>query len=197
MHTLFVLLGTPGSGKTELVRILTGAHPTYQALAIPSLQRIITTTTRLPRTGEEQGREYWFQTLQLFEEEWKSGNLLERAEYRGNHYGLRKSDITHVLEKGDGIIIMEHQGATILREWKPETHFLYMLPLPSAILEARMHERGSTPAEIAQRIQSLPEEQIDIMRCVMQNPLRFAINNTGMLESTATHVREYMMRRRS
>lgn len=158
MPNLFILLGPSGSGKTTLAGAVTGEDALFRDLAVPHCARIITTTTRPPRSNERNGREYWFRSAHDFEQDWKRGDLLERATYHGNNYGLRKSDVSCVLEKKDGLILMEPQGAQVVCEWKPETHLLYLLPLPEEELRARMMIRGASSEDVAKRLSDIPGE---------------------------------------
>ena len=192
MNMLFILLGTSGSGKTALTKMLTTSP--QSPYFVQGLSRVITTTTRAirPEDGEVQGQAYWFRTREEFEEDWTSGDLLERAEYKDNHYGLRKSDVHTALTHGDGIVLMESQGAHIMVNWKPDAHLIHLAPLPESILRDRMKKRGDAKEVIAHRLQGVEAEKSEIARlaCIYRNTCE--LDNSGTLEATAVQAKQYI-----
>ncbi|MSS74604.1 guanylate kinase [Candidatus Pacearchaeota archaeon] len=199
MHNLFIMLGPSGSGKTTLVEAVTGENQLYADLRIPSLKRVITSTTRKPRSingngFEQNGQAYWFRTPTEFEQDWTSGELLERAEYKGNHYGLRKSDIVDTLTTHDGFLIMEPQGTRKMLAWKPDTHVLYLLPIAEEQLHRRMLARGASTEDIQRRLHDIPGEYDTINALVKTHNPRYIhpITNDGPVTQGIAQMRTYI-----
>lgn len=149
---LTVLSGFSGSGKGTVTRMLLEQYENY-ALSISA-------TTRAPRAGEENGREYFFKTVEEFEKMIAKEDLIEYAKYVDNYYGTPRTYVEEQLERGRDVILeIEIQGALKVKEKFPETLLLFVTPPSAAELKRRLEGRGTeTPEVIASRMKRAREE---------------------------------------
>jgi len=118
---LFIVSGPSGSGKSSLCDALLKQSP--------NLSLSISCTTREPRPGEEDGREYHFLSKTSFEAQRDDGAFLEWANVHGNLYGTRKSDVETALEEGRDILLeIDWPGAAPVAEPVPPARRLFLLP---------------------------------------------------------------------
>jgi guanylate kinase len=116
-------------------------------------------TTRAPRTGEVDGREYIFVTLDAFRAALAAGELVEHAEVYGNFYGVPRSQLRAVLDAGRDVILrVDVQGAATLRGLLPGALFIFLAPPSIDALEARLRARGDDPATIPPRLAAAARE---------------------------------------
>jgi guanylate kinase len=124
---------------------------------IPGLELSVSATTREPREGEEDGRDYHFLSHEEFDERIRSGEFVEHAEYAGNRYGTLRSELDRPAR---GIVLeIDLQGARQVREALPEATQIFIEPPSLADLEERLKARGSDSAEqIERRLAVAPQE---------------------------------------
>src|SRR5205809_5052917 len=117
-NPLLIVLSAPsGTGKTTLCEQL--------LIARPNLTRAITCTTREPRSGEQDGVDYYFLDAGTFLKRVQAGNFLEHATVHGNSYGTLKSEVVGKLRQGKDVILnVDVQGAATIREASNEDHEL-------------------------------------------------------------------------
>ena len=119
----------------------------------------VTMTTRPPRTGEVDGREYIFVTPDAFRAALAAGELLEHAEVYGNSYGVPRSQLQSVLAAGRDVIMrVDVQGAATLRGLLPGALFIFLAPPDIDVLEARLRARGDDPATFSARRAAVARE---------------------------------------
>ncbi|MDD6201782.1 MAG: guanylate kinase [Lachnospiraceae bacterium] len=149
---LTVVSGFSGAGKGTLMNLLLKTYENY-ALSISM-------TTRAPRPGEENGREYFFITKEEFEEHIAKDELIEYAQYVGNYYGTPKAYVEEKLNEGKDVILeIEIQGALKIKEKFPEALLLFVTPPNAAELQKRLKGRGTETDEvILQRLHRAAEE---------------------------------------
>ncbi|MCQ4670607.1 guanylate kinase [Lactonifactor longoviformis] len=149
---LVVVSGFSGAGKGTLMRALMNRYMNY-ALSVSA-------TTRAPREGEEDGREYFFKTREEFEQLIKEDALIEYAQYVGNYYGTPKDYVEKELESGRDVILeIEIQGALKVKEKIPDALLLFVAPPSAGELKRRLVGRGTeTPEVIGSRLQRAAEE---------------------------------------
>ncbi len=112
----------------------------------------VSATTRSPRPGEEDGRQYFFLTRERFEEMIAAGQMLEYAQYSGNYYGTPKQFVEDKLAAGvDVVLEIEVQGAAKVRQACPEALFIFVLPPSFEALRSRLTGRGTEDAATVQR----------------------------------------------
>lgn len=109
-------------------------------------------TTRKPRNGEVDGREYFFSTREDFEKAIKNGELLEYAEFVGNYYGTPLHEVERLRNEGKNVILeIEVQGATQVQEKCPDAISIFIIPPSMEELESRIRGRKSEAEEIVQQ----------------------------------------------
>ena len=127
---LIVFTGPSGVGKGTLLRRLLKQHP--------DIQLSISATTRQPRPGEENGKDYYFVSRSDFETMVKNGALLEWAEFAGNLYGTPRQPLEAMIDRGHTVILeIELDGARQVRDSLPEARQIFVLPPSVEELEAR------------------------------------------------------------
>jgi len=143
---LFVVTGASGTGKTTLVK---------EALStVPGIGWSVSATTRGPRTGEVDGRDYHFVSREDFEAKVAAGELLEWAEVYGNYYGTLRAPVDAALARGESILLeIDVQGARQVRAAAPEAVLIFVLPPSVDVLEGRLRGRATDDAAtIARRV---------------------------------------------
>jgi guanylate kinase len=149
---LFVVVAPSGAGKTSLVNRLLEAEP--------GIRLSVSHTTRAPREGEVDGREYHFVTRAAFEAMIAAGDFLEHADVYGNYYGTSRRWIEQELEgEHDVLLEIDWQGALQVRKLFPRMVGIFILPPSLAELRRRLTDRGKdSPAVIERRMASAREE---------------------------------------
>lgn len=132
---LIVISGFSGSGKGTIMKELIRRYPEKYALSISA-------TTRQPREGERDGREYFFKTKEEFLSMIEHNELLEHAQYVGNYYGTPKAYVQQQLQAHKHVILeIEIQGALKIKEQFPQTLLLFVTPPSAEILKERLTGR--------------------------------------------------------
>ena len=149
---LVVVSGFSGAGKGTVMKRLMEKYDGY-ALSVSA-------TTRKPRPGEEDGREYFFRTRDEFEKLIEEDALLEYAQYVENYYGTPRSYVEEQLQAGRNVILeIEIQGAMKIKEKIPEALLVFVTPPTVEELERRLTGRGTETAQvIADRLARACEE---------------------------------------
>ena len=153
---LVVISGFSGAGKGTLMKKLLQDYEQY-ALSISM-------TTRAPREGEVDGREYFFTTREQFEDKIKQGGFIEYARYCGNYYGTPKDYVEQQMEAGRDVILeIEIQGAMKVKKQFPNAILLFVMPPSVAELHQRLVGRGTETEEvIMERLLRANEEAVGI-----------------------------------
>ena len=149
---LTVLSGFSGAGKGTVLRRLLEKYDNY-ALSI-------STTTRGPREGEENGREYFFKTREEFEKMIAKDELIEYAMYVNNYYGTPKAYVQEQLAEGKDVILeIEVQGALKVKEKFPDTPLIFITPPTASELKRRLTDRGTeSPEVVEERMKTAAKE---------------------------------------
>lgn len=156
---LIVLSGPAGCGKTTVA--------TRLVEEMERLERVVTATTRQPREGEVDGRDYHFLSVEDFEQQIAEGAFYEFAKVHGRYYGTLKAPVEQRLAAGaDALLVIDVQGAASLREQASANPALqrqlctvFIQPQSLGQLEERLRGRGSDDeAEIARRMATAREE---------------------------------------
>jgi guanylate kinase len=141
---LYVVAAPSGAGKTTLVRLLLDNEP--------GVHLSISYTTRAPRPGEADGREYHFVDVATFRAMMVRGDFLEWAEVHGNFYGTSKVWIGDQLAAGHDVLLeIDWQGAQQVRAVFPEAIGVFILPPSMEELTRRLTGRGTDSAEVIER----------------------------------------------
>jgi guanylate kinase len=151
---LFIVSAPSGAGKSSLVKALLAKDP--------KLALSVSFTTRAPRPGEADGREYHFVDARTFEAMLERGEFLESAEVHGNHYGTSQKWIADARARGQDILLeIDWQGAQQVRKVFPDSLSIFILPPPPPLaeLERRLRARGQDSDEaIRRRLENARDE---------------------------------------
>ena len=139
---LIVVSGFSGSGKGTLMKELLTRYPDTYALSISA-------TTRSPREGEVDGREYFFVSKDEFEKMIAKGELIEYAKYVENYYGTPRDYVEKKLDEGKDVILeIEIQGALNVKKMFPDTLLLFVTPPSAEELRKRLVGRGTETMDV-------------------------------------------------
>ncbi len=139
---LIIISGYSGTGKGTVVKRLLEKYDERYVLSISA-------TTREPRDGEIDGREYFFKSKEEFEEMIANEELIEHACYVDNYYGTPKSYVEDRLNEGRNVILeIEIQGALNVKELFPDSVLIFLLPPSVEELEKRLRSRGTETDEL-------------------------------------------------
>ena len=149
---LFIVCAPSGAGKTSLAKELLKADP--------QIKLSVSYTTRKPRPGEVDGREYHFVPERQFGQMREQGEFLESALVHGNHYGTSKRWISTQRAAGSDILLeIDWQGAAQICRLFPETIGIFILPPSFDALLSRLNKRAQdAPDVIARRLAAAREE---------------------------------------
>ena len=147
---VLVITGPSGVGKGTLIGEL--------CRRFPELRLSVSATTRPPRSGERDGREYHFLSPDEFERRARAGEFLEHAEYAGSRYGTLRSELERV--KNGLILEVELQGARQVREALPEALQVFIKPPSLEALRTRLVGRGDESSEEIDRRLAVAEREL-------------------------------------
>ncbi len=134
---VIVLSGFSGAGKGTIMKSLLSTYPGAYHLSISA-------TTREPRMGEEDGREYFFKTTKEFEELIEEDGFLEYAKFNGNYYGTPRAYVEQLVEEGHVVLLeIEVQGALQVKKIYPHAILLFVTPPSAEELKNRLVGRGT------------------------------------------------------
>ena len=144
-NVLAVISGPSGVGKGTVIKKMFSMRP--------DLVESVSCTTRQPRAGEQDGKDYFFVTRQRFEEMISRGELLEYSAHFENYYGTPRAFVENTLKTGDIILEIDVDGALNVKKAYPSAVLIMILPPSMEELERRLKERGTESDEkIALRI---------------------------------------------
>ena len=143
--TLYIISAPSGAGKSSLLRALLDIMGGDLALSVSY-------TTRNPRPGEVDGRDYHFVDSATFEGMVSRGEFLEHAQVFDNRYGTSQQAVADQLATGvDVILEIDWQGARLVRELLPEAVSIFILPPSAEALQQRLQDRGQDDDEVIAR----------------------------------------------
>ena len=139
---LIVVSGFSGAGKGTIMKELLKKYEETYALSVSA-------TTRTPRPGEQEGREYFFRSVEEFEKMIAKEELIEYAKYVDNYYGTPRTYVEEQLEAGKDVILeIEIQGAMKIREKFPDTLLVFVCPPSMGELKNRLVGRGTETLDV-------------------------------------------------
>ncbi len=141
-----LITGPSGVGKGTLVRSLLERHP--------DIYLSVSMTTRSPRSGEVNGKDYFFVTPEQFQDLIAAEQLLEWAQFAGNYYGTPRQQVEEKIKQGILVLLeIELEGARQIRASFPQALRLFILPPSMSELERRLRDRQSeSPEAITRRL---------------------------------------------
>ena len=190
--SLFTVSAPSGAGKSSLIAALLKADPT--------IRLSISTTTRQPRPGEVDGREYHFTTVETFRKSIEAGEFLEHALVHDNYYGTSRVKVLELLQAGNDVLLeIDWQGALQIREQFPDMVSLFILPPSIAELENRLNKRGQDSQEtIKRRIQGAALEishASDFDYVIINNDFDLALKQlSAVIESARCRTRQQALK---
>lgn len=151
---LIIITGPSGVGKGTVVKKLLAKNK--------SLWLSISATTRQPRSGEEDGKEYFFLTQEKFKNMIENRLFLEWAEFAGNYYGTLKESVTNKISEGNIVILeIEVEGARQVRKEYQNNLSIFLLPPSKKELERRIRDRASDSEEAILKRLKIAEFEIN------------------------------------
>lgn len=201
---LTVVSGFSGAGKGTIMKVLMKNYSDTYALSISA-------TTRAPRPGEVNGREYFFVSTKEFENMIAQDALIEHAQYVNNYYGTPKDYVFEQLENGKDVILeIEIQGALKVKEKYPDTVLMFVSPPNAAELKSRLEGRGTEDAAtIASRlsrawqeaqgvekydyfvINDMLEDCVKKVHAIIQNEHARAFRNQELIDTIKNELKEF------
>ena len=170
---LIVISGASGTGKGTVCKELLTREP--------AIAYSISATSRAPREGEQDGREYYFRTREEFEAMIADGAFLEYADVYGNYYGTPLAPIEQRRAAGEDILLeIDTQGALNVMERCPDGTFIFLLPPSLEELRRRITGRGTESEESLARRLAAARDEIRLGR-----RYRYAVLNDTVEDATA------------
>jgi guanylate kinase len=150
---LIVFSGPSGAGKDTILKSLLKKDQ--------NVKLSVSATTRNPRQGEEDGRDYYFIDKTKFKEMEKNNEMLESAEYCGNCYGTPSKPIENWIAQGNDVILeIEVQGASQIKSRCPDCVGIFILPPSLKELEQRLRDRNTESEEVIQKRLNVAKKEI-------------------------------------
>jgi guanylate kinase len=171
MAKVFVITGPSGVGKGTLISKLLER--------VPGLELSVSATTREPRNGEVDGRDYHFLSREEFDRRIEREDFLEFATYSGNRYGTLRSEVRKRLDAGHSVVLeIEVQGARQVRAAMRESIQVFIAPPNPAVLRERLESRGADSAAAIDARLDVAEQELaaqgEFAYCVVNADLETA-----------------------
>jgi len=158
--TLFVISSPSGGGKSTII-----SHLLEQE---DNLYYSISATTREPRPGEKDGKDYHFFSKEEFKKKVRKNEFIEWAEVHNNFYGTLKSEIDDALKRGENVVLdIDVQGGESIKKIFPDSVLIFLMPPSLEELEVRLKNRG-TESELSLK-QRLNAAKYEIEHAGMYN----------------------------
>ncbi|MDP2234112.1 MAG: guanylate kinase, partial [Actinomycetota bacterium] len=169
---LFIVSGPSGAGKGTLVRALLAR--------VPDLWLSVSSTTRVPRPGEEEGIHYFFLSRKEFDRKVESGGFLEWAEVHSNRYGTSRDVVERKIAQGRQVVLeIDPQGAQQVKERMPQSALIFVNAPDLSELRKRLFGRGS---ETEEQIEARMARAIEEME--LAGLYDFVITNDDVVRAT-------------
>ncbi len=154
---LIVLSGPSGVGKGTVRKELFSQENT-------AYEYSVSMTTRLPREGEVDGKDYFFKSREEFESLIEQDKLLEYAEYVGNYYGTPVDYVRETINNGKDVFLeIEVEGAKQIRDKFPEGLFIFLAPPSLSELQNRLVTRGTETDDVIQNRVAAAKRELEMM----------------------------------
>jgi guanylate kinase len=173
MAKVFVITGPSGVGKGTLISKLLER--------VPGLELSVSATTREPREGEADGRDYHFLTPEQFDQRIEREDFLEFATYSGNRYGTLRSEVRKRLDAGHSVVLeIEVQGARQVRAAMRESIQVFIAPPDPAVLRQRLESRGADSAAAIDARLEVAEQEL-----AAQDEFAYCVTNADLERAAA------------
>ncbi len=173
---LVVVSGPSGVGKGTVLKYVLGRDDFVYS---------VSATTRSPREGEVDGKDYFYITKEKFEEMIAANEFIEYASYNGNYYGTPKPFVEKMLSEGKNVVLeIEVQGAMLVKKAAPDATFVFIAPESRQVLEARLRGRGTETEDVIAGRLAIAEKEI--RACLMYDYI--VVNRDGGAEKCAEDV---------
>jgi guanylate kinase len=173
MAKVFVITGPSGVGKGTLISKLLER--------VPDLELSVSATTREPRPGEVDGRDYHFLAAEEFDRRIEREDFLEFATYSGNRYGTLRSEVRKRLDAGHSVVLeIEVQGARQVRAAMRESIQVFIAPPDPSVLRERLESRGADSAEAIDARLEVAEQEL-----AAQGEFAYCVTNAGLDRAAA------------
>lgn len=158
MKAFPIIVSSPsGAGKTTIVDAVLKRDKT--------VSRVITATTRAPRTGEKDGADYLFWSIKQFEQAIKKGQMLEWAQVHTHYYGIPKKSVDSLMKKGIcPILVIDVQGARTVKAQYPDAATVFIVPPSLKELKKRILGRNDNTQDIEIRLETAKKEMQELDR---------------------------------
>lgn len=172
-----MISGFSGAGKGTIMKELIKRYDYFLS---------VSATTRRPRDGEVDGKDYYFHTKEEFQQMIDRGELVEWAEYVGNFYGTPKKSVEEQLNQGRDVLLeIEMQGGMLVKEQFPDSLLIFISPPSAKVLKERLAGRGTESAEEIERRLLRAVEEVKYMKeydyIIVNDDLEDAINKVNDL----------------
>ncbi|MGN0024589.1 MAG: guanylate kinase [Candidatus Avelusimicrobium sp.] len=174
MNAFPIIVSSPsGAGKTTIVDAVLKRDK--------SVSRVVTATTRAPRKGEKDGKDYHFLTIKQFEQAIKKGQMLEWAQVHTHYYGIPKKSVDTLLKKGIcPILVIDVQGARTVKSEYPQAATVFIVPPSLKELKKRILGRNDNTQDIEIRLETAKKEMQELDRydyALLNDDLEKAVND--------------------
>ncbi len=171
-----IIVSSPsGGGKTTVVQHLLKRNKT--------LCRVVTATTRAPRDGEKDGKDYHFWTEKQFLGAVKKGQMLEWARVHAHYYGIPKKSVDGMMKKGlCPVLVIDVQGARTVSGKYPQAVKIFIVPPSLKVLKERIAARKDHTQDVALRLKTAKKELKEISNyhyVVLNADLKKAVADTA------------------
>ena len=156
MKAFPIIVSSPsGAGKTTIVDAVLKKNKT--------VSRVVTATTRAPRKGEKNGKDYHFWTIKQFEQAIKKHQMLEWAQVHTHYYGIPKKSVDDLLKKGIcPILVIDVQGARTVKAQYPQAATVFIVPPSLKELKKRILGRNDNTQDIEIRLETAKKEMKEL-----------------------------------
>lgn len=172
-----VISGPAGTGKGTVVKKLCSEYENFNLS--------VSLTTRAPRPGEADGREYFFITKEEFKKRIEEGRVLEYTEYCGNMYGTPADYVKSLTNEGKDVILeIETDGASQIKKLLPEAITIFLVPESKEKIRERLVNRGTEPPEIIEKRLKKAESEL----LIAAGYDYIVVNPTGNIDSAVNDI---------